>query len=255
MSYNFKNALIRKPSKSVTRAISSKNIKPIYKKICHEHKEYIKFLISSDINVSLLDALEDFPDSVFIEDPALAYNDSCILLRSGTKSRFGESKSLERNLKKYFKDILFIENGKIEGGDVLRINNHFIIGLSDRTDKTGAENLTLILKSLGASVNITSTPKGVLHFKTGCSLIDEDTILLTKKMSELNIFDKKYNFIEVPEGEEIAANSLRVNDNLLLPKGFKRTEELLSKNYNIMLIDVSEISKLDAGLSCMSIRW
>jgi dimethylargininase len=72
---------------------------------------------------------------------------------------------------------------------------------------------------------------------------------------KLNIFKKKYNIIEVPEGEEIAANSIRINNHLLIPEGFKKTEDLLSKNYNLILLKVCEISKVDAGLSCMSIRW
>lgn len=256
MSYKFKNVIVRKPSKSIVNAISSKNIKPDYQKICNEHKKYIETLISLKINVFTLGALEDYPDSVFIEDPALAYDDHCILLRPGTKSRFGESKILSRDIKNYFKKLLFIENGKIEGGDILRINKHFIIGLSDRTNKEGAENLSYLLTSLGATVDISSTPKDILHFKTDCSLIDDHTILVTKKMKKkLNIFKKKYNIIEVPEGEEIAANSIRINDHLLIPEGFKKTEDLLSKNYDLILLKVSEISKVDAGLSCMSIRW
>ena len=255
MGYKFKNALVRKPAKSIIKAINSNNFKPNYQKICDEHKKYIDSLIATKINVHVLDALEIFPDSIFIEDPAIAYDDNCILLRPGTQSRFGESIALSNDIKKYFKEILFTENGKIEGGDILRINNHFIIGLSKRTNKKGAENLAYILKSLGASVDISSTPKDILHFKSDCSLIDENTILLTKKMANLNIFNKKYNLIQVPEGEEVAANSLRINDHLLIPKGFKRIEEILSKDYNLIRLSVSEISKVDAGLSCMSIRW
>ena len=38
-------------------------------------------------------------------------------------------------------------------------------------------------------------------------------------------------------------------------KGFEKTYELLSKSYNIKLANVNEISKVDAGLSCMSLRW
>ena len=255
MSYKFKNALVRKPSKSIINAISSNNIEPDYQKIYDEHKLYTESLISLKLNVYTLEALENFPDSIFIEDPALVYDDNCILLRPGSQSRFGESITLAKDIKKYFKKILFTENGKIEGGDILRINNHFIIGLSNRTNKEGAENLSHILKSLGASVDISSTPKDILHFKSDCSLIDENTILISKRMNKLDIFNKKYNLIEVPIGEEIAANSIRINEHLLIPKGFKKTEKLLSKDYNLILLEVNEITKIDAGLSCMSIRW
>ena len=137
MSYIFKNALVRNPSNCITGAISSRGIKPIYQKVCDEHNEYIKSLVASGINVNALPSLKNFPDSIFIEDTALAYNENCILLRAGTESRFGESEALAIDVKKYFKEILVTENGKVEGGDILRINNHFIIGLSERTNKEG----------------------------------------------------------------------------------------------------------------------
>ena len=97
---------------------------------------------------------------------------------------------------------IFIDNGFIEGGDILNINNHFIIGLSDRTNKLGAENLSRILISLGASVSICETPKNVLHFKSECSLIDNDVILVSSKMAKLEYLKSNYNLIELPTGEE-----------------------------------------------------
>ena len=148
-----------------------------------------------------------------------------------------------------------VDDGKIEGGDILRINDTFIIGLSERTNKEGAEELEKILLHLGAKVTITNTPNGVLHFKSDCSLLDDETILQTKKMSLTGFFENQFKVINVPEGEEIVANSLRVNNYLLVPKGFEKTYELLSKSYKIILAKVDEISKVDAGLSCMSLRW
>ena len=74
-------------------------------------------------------------------------------------------------------------------------------------------------------------------------------------MAKLDYLKSNYNLIELPIGEEGAANSLRINDKLLLPDGFVQAEEILSKNYNILKINVSEIAKVDAGLSCMSLRW
>ena len=85
--------------------------------------------------------------------------------------------------------------------------------------------------------------------------MDNDTILVSNRMAKLDYLKSNYNLIELPIGEEGAANSLRINDKLLLPDGFVQAEEILSKNYNIIKINVSEIAKVDAGLSCMSIRW
>ncbi len=255
MSIKFKKALVRKPSKSISKAISSKSLKPRFAKVFEEHKNYIDALMSTGLHVKILEELNEYPDSIFIEDPAIVYEDVCVLLRPGVKTRLGESKALENEAKKYFEKVFIIKDGKIEGGDVLRINNHFIIGLSERTNKKGAENLSSILKKFGASTEISKTPEGVLHFKSDCSLIDEETILLTKAMSKIEIFGKKYRIIEIPDGEEVAANSLRINKKLLIPSGFNRIQEKLSKHYDLITLDISEVSKVDAGLSCMSLRW
>ena len=111
------------------------------------------------------------------------------------------------------------------------------------------------IKSLGATVNICKTPDDILHFKSECSVLDDDVILLSNKMAQLDYLKSNYHLIELPIGEEGASNSLRINDKLLLPDGFIESEEILSKNYNIIKVKVDEIAKVDAGLSCMSLRW
>ena len=255
MTYSFKNIIIRKPNKSVQKALSSQNINPVFDNILKEHDSYVKVMNKLDLKVNLLEPLENFPDSIFVEDPALIYKTNCIILNPSDSSRNGEKIIIRKEIKKFFENLYFIENGFIEGGDILNINNHFIIGLSNRTNKSGADNLSKILHSLGASVSICETPKSVLHFKSECSLIDDDVILVSNKMAKLEYLKSNYNLIELPIGEEGAANSLRINDKLLIPDGFSKAEEILSKNYDIIKIKVNEINKVDAGLSCMSLRW
>ena len=97
--------------------------------------------------------------------------------------------------------------------------------------------------------------KNSLHFKSECSLIDDDIILVSNKMANVEYLKSNYKLIELPIGEEGAANSLRINDKLLVPDGFNKADEILSKNFDIIKIKVNEISKVDAGLSCMSLRW
>ena len=150
---------------------------------------------------------------------------------------------------------MFVKDGFVEGGDILNINNHFIIGLSHRTNKLGADNLSIILQRLGATVEICKTPNDILHFKSECSVINDDVILVSNKMAQLDYLKSNYNLIELPIGEEGASNSLRINDSLLLPDGFVKAEEILCKKYNIIKVKVDEIAKIDAGLSCMSLRW
>ncbi len=255
MTHHFKKAIIRKPCKNVIYGISSKKIQPSYNKLVEEHEYYTKTLRNLNLEIIRLNELENFPDSVFVEDPAIIYKSICIILNPRDKSRNYESKIIKNEIKNYFDNILFIENGFVEGGDVLNINDHFIIGTSSRTNKVGAQNLANLLVSLGASVKICETPNTILHFKSECSYLETDTILVSKQMSQLEYLKSNYNLIELPIGEEGAANSLRINDKLLIPDGFNEADAMLSKNFDIIKIKVDEIFKLDAGLSCMSLRW
>ena len=255
MTYKFTNAIVRKPNKSIHNALSSQYLHPSYEKILEIHKNYITSIEDAGLNTILLESLEQYPDSIFVEDPALIFKNNIIILNPSDFSRNGEAKIIKNEITKYFEKIFIVENGIIEGGDVLNINNHFIIGLSNRTDKVGAENLSNILISLGATVEICQTPKDILHFKSECSLLDDDLILVSNRMSKLDYLKKNYNLIELPLGEENAANCIRINNKLLIPDGFSKTEEILSKSFNIIKINIDEISKVDAGLSCMSLRW
>ena len=255
MSYSFKNAIIRQPNKSIQNGLSSQNLHPQYEIIVEEHLNYIKAIEEAGLQIQLLEALEEYPDIIFVEDPALTYKSNVIILNPFDLSRNGEKNIIENEIKDLFDNILFVEDGFVEGGDILNINNHFIIGLSNRTNQLGAENLSTILQGLDATVEICKTPDDILHFKSECSVIDDDTILVSNKMAQLNYLRSNYHLIELPIGEEGAANSLRLNDKLLLPDGFVKAEEMLSKKYNIIKVKVDEIAKVDAGLSCMSLRW
>ena len=255
MSYSFKNAIIRQPNKSIQNGLSSLDLHPQYEIIAQEHSNYIKAIKEAGLQIKLLEALEEYPDSIFVEDPALTYKSNVIILNPFDPSRNGEKNIIENEIKDFFDNILFVEDGFVEGGDILNINNHFIIGLSNRTNQLGAENLSTILKGLDATVEICKTPDDILHFKSECSVMDDDTILVSNKMAQLNYLKSNYQLIELPLGEEGAANSLRINDKLLLPDGFEKAEEILSKKYTIIKVKVDEIAKVDAGLSCMSLRY
>ncbi|MNT76527.1 N(G),N(G)-dimethylarginine dimethylaminohydrolase [compost metagenome] len=94
-----------------------------------------------------------------------------------------------------------------------------------------------------------------MHFKTDCSLLDEETVLSTARLAKSGVFDR-FKQVIIPEGEEPAANALRVNDVVMVGSDFPRTIEMLDKlGYKVVPMKTTEIGKIDAGLSCMSLRW
>ncbi len=254
--FNFDAAILRKPGKSVSgglRAGAGDN--PGFDGVAAEHDAYAAALKSAGVELIMLPALEAFPDSIFVEDPALVFEKHAILLRPGAESRRGEAGEIAAALHDHFQNILELPvPGFVEGGDILQTPGKVMIGLSARTDEAGARGLQRLLAEIGRKGEIVNTPEGVLHFKSDCALLDEETILSTKRLAASGVFDG-FDIIETPAGEEAAANALRINDIVMLGDGFPRTAELLDKRgYKIVLLQTSQIGKIDAGLSCMSLR-
>jgi dimethylargininase len=143
--------------------------------------------------------------------------------------------------------------GIVDGGDILVTETEVLVGLSARTDQAGVDLLRPIVAAPGVTLRILKTPPHILHFKTGCAILDEQTIFSVADLADC--FDG-YRTIICPEGEEPAANLIRFNDKVFCAAGFPQTLKLLTDTgYDVVTMDVSEAAKVDGGLSCMSLRF
>ncbi len=252
----FNRAIVRCPAHSVAHGLRADNVgNPDYQGVKAEHNAYIAALGLAGVEVTILPALEEYPDSIFVEDPALVFTKGSIILRSSAPSRAGEASAMAPTLRDTFDTVIELPKGHVEGGDVLYTRDTVMIGLSARTDRAGAEALVQCLGQLGKKGRIVQTPPDVLHFKTDCSLLDPDTVLTTARLARSGVFDG-LKTIRVPDGEEAAANALRVNDVVFVGADFPKTIDLLTSNgYRVVPLPTTQIGKIDAGLSCMSLRW
>jgi dimethylargininase len=255
--FDFNHAIIRAPGQSVVQGLrDDPQATPRYEAVAEEHRVYVSALRELGLTITDLPALEAFPDSVFVEDPALVFSNGAILLRSGAPSRLGERDAMRETLKQFFDTVLELDEGEYcDGGDVLVTPEAVFIGLSKRTNRAGAEALCGKLDQLGLKGKIAQTPPGILHFKTAASLLSEDTLMATRTMAVSNIFDG-FRVLVVPDGEENAANLLRINDTVLMGEDYPGTRDMIaSEGLDIRTLPVREIAKLDASLTCMSLRW
>ena len=255
--YQFNRAILRDPAPSVSSGLSAREDgePPAFKIVLAEHHAYAEALAAAGVELVRLPALDAFPDSVFVEDPALVFTEAAILLRASAPTRQGEAQHLAPVLREQFDRVLELDEGYADGGDVLVTPRTVFIGLSARTDRTGAEALARLLASIGREARVVETPAGVLHLKSASSLIDEDTILATPALAHSGFFDGM-RILTVPEGDEGAANALRINHPLFIAAGHERTADMLAKaGFDLVPLRVDEIAKIDASLSCMSLRW
>ena len=254
--FDFNSAIVRAPGRSVVNGLRAvPGPAPEFEALVAEHRAYIAALRAAGVEVTVLEALEQHPDSIFVEDPALVFSGAAILLRPGAPSRRAEAEELAATLETRFSVSSRLEDGFADGGDVLVTPGRVFIGLSARTDRAGAAALRELLASIGLKSEIVEVPRGTLHLKSDCSLIDEETVLATEELAASGVL-KGMRVLVVPQDERGAANALRINDQMFVRAGCPRTCERLSKHgLHVEELPAFEIAKIDAGLSCMSLRW
>jgi dimethylargininase len=254
--YDFDNAIVRTPARSVVKGLRAVDTgAPSYEGVVAEHAAYIAALEAAGVAVEVLAPSEAYPDSVFVEDTALVFTGAAVRLRPGAPSRAGEADEIALVLARHFERVLTLDVGTVEGGDILATQRGVFIGQSARTNAEGARALVGLLDSIGLKGLPVQTPLGVLHFKSDCSVLDEETILATPALAASGVFDG-FRVALTPEGEEGAANAIRVNDRVFLSAGRPRTADMLTAlGFRIVALPTREIAKIDAGLSCMSLRW
>ena len=247
-TFAFTHALCRTPAPSAVNGIrAGGGPDPDFAILLGEHDAYVATLCELGLAVDVLPALDDFPDALFTEDVALTFPQGAILLRPGAPTRAGEVAHIGGALAARHPRLLAMAGpGHADGGDVLRLADRVIIGLSDRTDRTGAEELAGLMADLGLRAEIAETPKSVLHFKTGCSLIDETTILAVPAMRDCPEF-AGLEIVPTPPGEEGAANILRIRDTVLVGQRWRATQDLLAaRGVDVRPMATDEIARIDA---------
>ena len=254
--FDFNSAIVRKPARSVIDGLRANGgPAPTFDGVAMEHHAYVAALESAGVKVTTLAALEDFPDSIFVEDPALVFTQAAILLRPGAPSRQGEAGELSAALGSRFSNVLRLTEGFADGGDILVTPGRVLIGLSSRTDMAGAGALQKLLQSIGRESDVVRVPAGTLHLKSDCSLLDEETVLASEELAKSGLLDD-YRLLMPPDDERHACNAIRVNDVVLMRAGCPRTQEMLEKQgFSVVPLPTDQIARIDAGLSCMSLRW
>ncbi|MBW2410598.1 MAG: amidinotransferase, partial [Deltaproteobacteria bacterium] len=195
-----------------------------------------------------------YPDAHFVEDTAVVTPDLAVIARPGASARQGEEDSIAPVLARYRNTERIVAPGTLDGGDVLMVGNHFFIGISERTNKDGAAQLGKFLEEYGNTWDAVPVGAG-LHLKSSINCIGNNTLLVTEEFQK-NEALQKYDKIIVTTDEKYAANTLWINDHLITPAGFPETRRRLdAAGMKVIELDMSEVRKMDGGLTCLSIRF
>lgn len=215
-----------------------------------QHAAYEAALRAAGLEVRRLPPLDDHPDGMFVEDTALLLGEHAVILRPGAASRAGETESSAAGLAGDF--ILHrLEAGHVDGGDVLRIGRRLHVGLSTRTDGAGVRALEALVAPLGFDV-VAVPVAGGLHLKSAATCVD-GVLVHNPDWIAANLF-AGVEPLAVAPGEALGGNLLLAGETLLAPADSPRTAEALAaRGFHVVVLDISEMRKADAALTCMSL--
>src|SRR5215471_15456091 len=214
-----------------------------------QHAAYRECLRELGLHVIALPPEDEYPDAVFVEDPAVVVDEIALIARSGAESRRGETESIARELAKYRPLVWMEAPATLDGGDVMRAGRTLFVGQSARTNAAGIRQLAAAVEPHGYRVQ----PVGIcgcLHLKSAASWLGEDSVLVYRPWVDAAAFTGM-RLIDVPEAEEQAANVLLVGDTVLVATGFPETAaRVADAGRKVRAVGNSEVRKAEGALTC-----
>jgi dimethylargininase len=238
-----------------------------YARAVREHDAYERGLERLGCRVERLPDAADLPDSVFVEDTAVVFDEVAVIARPGAMSRRPEVDAMAAALLPY-RPLAFIEApGTLDGGDVLVTPGRVFVGISGRTNHEGARQLAAIVAPHGFAV-IPVPVTGCLHLKSAVTAVavplppqgESDvskgartTLLINPAWVDAAIFDG-YDLIEVDPSEPAAANVLRVGDSVVCAEEHSKTRARLdARGLVTQSVPAGELAKAEGGVTCCSV--
>ncbi|MEO8669810.1 MAG: hypothetical protein ABI411_00770 [Tahibacter sp.] len=255
----FSQAIVRPPAENFALGLTRVDLGPPDVALAlRQHADYCDALRHCGLNVTSLPPDARFPDSTFVEDVAVLMPRCAVLTLPGAVARLGEAAEMRPELSKRFAGLVQITApGSVDGGDICEAGEHVFIGISHRTNAEGARQLARFLGDAGYTSSIIDVRgiDSILHLKSGMGWLGDGRMVVIEAIAA----DPALRDVEcviVDPVEDYAANCVRVNDHVLLPRGYPLiAERLRALGYAPLLLDMSEFHKLDGGLSCLSLRF
>src|SRR5215217_1868692 len=224
----FARAIVRDVPETISTGITTTDLGiPHAEKAREQHRSYVAALGGCGLEVTILEADERYPDSVFVEDTAVVTDRCAIIANPGAAGRRGEVHEIEELLSGLYENVeRIVSPGTLDGGDVLQVGDHFYIGLTRRTNREGAEQLSALLREYGFGASFVELRR-FLHLKTGVAYPGGNDLVVAGELVAHDEFEGFDKIVVTPE-EEYCANCIRVNHHVLLAGGCEKTQEKIA---------------------------
>ena len=254
----FTRAIVRPPGPTFAKGLTSASKgAPDLSLALTQHMAYRDALRRCGVDVMELPPSDAFPDATFVEDVAVIVDGHAMLTRPGAPSRRDEVGLIREKIAALFAHYDAIaEPGTLDGGDVCEAGDRCFVGISDRTNESGADQLGRWLASIGKRmVKVDIRPiHGLLHLKSAIAFVDGVFIVAPIALGLTALSGE--SALSVDDDDTYAANCVEINGRVLVAAGFPRVAaKLKGRGLDVVELEMSEFEKMDGGLSCLSLRF
>ncbi len=251
-------AIVRKVSSSFEKALAKYfgSGPTDLNKAISQHEAYVNKLVEFGVSVKVIDSHSEYPDCCFVEDHAIVVGDSVLLTNAGHDSRLGERKEIEEALNEDLNLEYMSKGARMDGGDVLRFGNKFLVGHSKRTNRQGIEDLGKFLQKRNYGLHVVEVPPESLHLISVCTSPVHGKLLAPEGWFSESDFPTDSEIIWVPKEEAYAANVLPFGNKIMMAKGYQFTHKILQNlNLEVHEMEMSQFREADGSLTCLSVLY
>jgi len=244
-------AITREPGARYLKCISCHPLRESLDlaKAKEQHKRYREALAELGLEVILLEHDDDRPDSCFVEDTAIIHGKKAAICRLKPESRRGEESPVEDVLRESLKVKRVESPGTIEGGDVMHLSDRLVCGLTQRTNREGVKQASAWLE---VKIDTIRDPH-IVHLKSYVTYLGRNKAICSRRFVGHPAL-KGLELLVIPESEAYAANTLSIDDTVLMSSGRPQSHKVIREaGFEVVSMDTSEFEKCEGALTCLSL--
>lgn len=244
-------ALVRRPSPRLADGLLTHiDRRPVDVRLAQRQwRDYVSALSQVGWQPVEVAPAPEHPDSVFIEDAVVCWGDRALITRPGAPSRRGETAGAERVVSDLGLRVAHLTGpDTLDGGDVLKVDGRFYIGVGGRTTAGACDQVAAKLDVEVVPVPVTKA----LHLKSAVTALPDGTVIgHPSRVDDTTVFER---FLAVPE--ESGSHVVVIDDRtVLMAASAPETAALLrDRGLRTVQVDISEFEKLEGCVTCLSVR-
>ncbi|KAB7706169.1 hypothetical protein F9802_11300 [Bacillus aerolatus] len=220
-----------------------------------QHRQFSQMLREYGVEVIQLPPRPKYPEQVFTRDIGFTLGSHLFVADMASDIRQGEEEELKKWLKAEHLSFVQLNEGIIEGGDVIIDGRTIYVGISSRTNEKAIDEL----QSLLAEYEVIPIPFNEKYLHLDCVfniLSPEDALIFPEALNkqERQLLESRFDLIEVSEEEQftLGTNVLSIGHKKVfsLPVNKEVNKQLAERGYKVIEVDITEIIKSGGSFRC-----